>query len=717
MLHPVLFNSLPSVRDILADPDTLFVIPTFQRPYAWEQKQIRDLKDDFDSALCTQAERHYFAHVHLVPIEWHSSADFNFIDQETPDVLTAIRQASWIRKTYAVVDGQQRLVTLYLLSILQELLCPAIPTRPFPNLFQIRLVGNDFLPRIILGTNGDHAFFRGLVNWLFAQAPGAIGAAQIQAHVVALPLVPHCPSSRRLRDAVLLLLDYFFLPAIMPSARLAAAHNIKMGLTELDTEYALTSFITLNDRGKALTTLEKLKALWLQRAVTIDNMGLIEPIHNVFGDLYRLADSCVHVGLKKGLVEAEDLLAQLLYHWLDMTKPQHEVWFSAEAVYEWFISAPEAGVPAWVEAAQQIHLQLNHLCTVYLEPASQRARQPSIHFPETSTLFCDYHSLLVKLELPNHLLALLLMFRQLHPHVEWHDRQIFPVAVNLLLAQPICNLLHVESAEIARLGGNANGALQSYCDALEAGLRDNCNNLTESRGLVDRCKSMLEAIERIAVLAWKEGSNPRAGFTRLCAATFTPQYNPGDFVSEWYAFCNNAGTYDSWYIEKLCNRNAPVSQYYLLYEWERHLIEGAVGQNGLPGVTGCRAQQIDIELEHILPAAWEETIFNSGQVFPQWGFLDPTQFQRSMLERIGNKALLWGDCNGAVGNDHPNIKAMHYTGATCNHNPNAPALMQIEKVGQEILGLGAGPSPLFKVYVELRCAEIATFALRRFCGS
>ncbi|WP_295436508.1 DUF262 domain-containing protein, partial [uncultured Thiodictyon sp.] len=88
MLNPVLFNSLPSVRDILADPDTLFVIPTFQRPYAWEQKQIRDLKDDFDSALCAQAARHYFAHVHLVPIEWHSSADFNL-------VISAIPQPDW----------------------------------------------------------------------------------------------------------------------------------------------------------------------------------------------------------------------------------------------------------------------------------------------------------------------------------------------------------------------------------------------------------------------------------------------------------------------------------------------------------------------------------------------------------------------------------------------------------------------------------------------
>jgi hypothetical protein len=578
------------------------------------------------------------------------------------------------------------------------------------------LVGNDFLPRIILGTNGDHTFFRVLVDWLFSQNPGAIGATQIRSHVAGLPLALHCPSSRRLRDAVLLLLDYFFLPVIAPSARLAAAHNIKMGLTELDTQYALTSFITLNDRGKALTILEKLKALWLQRAVAIGNFHLTVPIHGVFGDLYRLADSCVHVGLKKGLGEAEDFLAQLLYHWLDMTRPQHEVWFSAEKVYEWFIASdPAADVSGWVAAAQQIHLQLNHLCTEYLEPAAQQAQQPSIHFPGTSTLFCDYHSLLVRLELPNHLLALLLMFRQLHPRFEWHDRHTFPFAVNPLLAQPICSLLQVEKNEIAGLGGNANGALQSYYDELEAGSRNNCNNLTESGQLVSRDKSMLEAIERIAVLAWKEGSNPRAGFTHQCAATFTPQYNPGDFVSSWYAFCNQGGTYDSWYIEKLCNRNAPVSQYYLLYEWERHLIARAGGQKVLPGVIGCLAQQSGIELEHILPAAWEETIVNSGQTFPQWGFRDPTQFQRSMLERIGNKALLWGNCNVVVGNDHPNIKATHYTGGTCNHNPNAPSLIQIEKVGQEIIRLGAGPSPLFKIYVELRCAEIAKFALRRFC--
>lgn len=718
MLIPVSFRTLPSVRQILSDTDTLFIIPTFQRPYAWEERQIVDLKKDFESALNALPRRHYFAHAHLVPIERAGAAISEFLDRKTDDIVIAQAQARNIPSTYAVIDGQQRLVTLYLLSIMQELILPSgVLACPFPNLFQVILPNNTVLPRIILGTSADHIFFRTIVDWLFNQNPGMITAAQIEQHIQGLPIAPHQPSQNRLRETILLLLKYFFIAAPHGAAGLIAGRDIKLGLTELDADYALTSFITLNDRGKSLTTLEKLKALWLQRAIATAKGHLVGPIHVIFGELYRAADSCVHVGLASKLRDAEDLIVQVLYHWLDMENPTHQLWSGAEKVYEWFVdlNAPWP-VSAWVNAASELHAQLEHLCTVYLERTSLLAQQASIHFPKTSTLYCDYHSLLVKIKVPHHLLALLLRFRQLHPGHEWHERFPLLLAFNPLLAQPICDLLREEADELDSLGIECN-LLKDRCAEIRGTLPVNCSPLPKQLDSPVKCvhKSILEAIERISVLAWMENSDPRAGFIRGCAATFGPAYTPKDFVSTWYAFCNSSGPYDSWYIDKLCNQNAPVSQDYLLYEWERELVENAPNVNATGSQYDCLAPDQCIELEHILPAAWDLTIQRNAQTFIQWGFRDFTDFQRNMLERIGNKAILWSSCNKSVGHDHPYIKVTHYTGATCRHTPNAPSLKQISRVGQDIAGLGVGPSPMFRIYFRLRCAELASFALRRLC--
>ncbi len=712
MIPSVLFTDLSSVRQMVGCPQALFIIPTFQRPYAWEKKQIKDLKEDFLRAFGHVPHIHYFAHIHVVPIDpagWLGPME-RFLDREIPDIRTAEANAPYIPKIYAVVDGQQRLVTLYLLSILQELLKPSpaylLPTG-FPTLFQVPLPPPaNWLPRIILGTNADHNFFGGIVKWLLAQVPGVITVAGIEAYIKGLVIAPHCPSQQRMKDAILALLDQFFLPAAIPAIDLLVKLDIKMGLTELDAGYALTSFITLNDRGKSLTTLEKLKALWLQSAVTTGQSHLVTGIHHVFGDLYRLADSCVSVGLCKRLEEAEDLLVQLLYHWIDMSVPGHELWYGADTVYEWFRTQPPANVGHWHTAAQELHQQLQHLCNTYLDPAAIPAQGQSIHFPNTSILFCDYHGLLVNLRIPHHLMALLLKFRQLTGR-EWHERFQFPLTVNVdALMQPICDLLH----SIGSIPG-LPATLHSYITRIRAMLPGPCGLIGARSAPVN--KSMLEAIDRIAVLAWLQKANPVAGFINTCGITFVPGVKPFQIVSEWYMFCNTTGSYDWRYIDRLCYHDAPTSQYYLLHEWERELLELS-GPPPLYFTGGCPADYNKIQLEHILPEKWDMTIAANHQTFLDWGFNHIEEFRSKMLQRIGNKAILWERCNIACGRNHPHRKAVHYI-RHCRHAPPANCLKQIEKVGQELRALGVGPSLHFRPYFELRCAELAAFALKRFC--
>lgn len=72
-----------------------YIIPDYQRGYSWQDKQIEDFWEDITSA-CEKGVNHYFGTVYL---------KFNCV---------------WYRKKYYdVIDGQQRLTTLFaLLKIL-----------------------------------------------------------------------------------------------------------------------------------------------------------------------------------------------------------------------------------------------------------------------------------------------------------------------------------------------------------------------------------------------------------------------------------------------------------------------------------------------------------------------------------------------------------------------------------------------------------------------
>lgn len=52
----------------LFNPSTVYVIPTFQRPYAWEETQRNEMIEDIRTAAGKANPYHYFAPVHLIPM-------------------------------------------------------------------------------------------------------------------------------------------------------------------------------------------------------------------------------------------------------------------------------------------------------------------------------------------------------------------------------------------------------------------------------------------------------------------------------------------------------------------------------------------------------------------------------------------------------------------------------------------------------------------------
>lgn len=55
------------VGQLFLRPD-IYVIPTFQRPYAWEKVQREDLRDDIITAAKSPNPWHYFAPIHVIKV-------------------------------------------------------------------------------------------------------------------------------------------------------------------------------------------------------------------------------------------------------------------------------------------------------------------------------------------------------------------------------------------------------------------------------------------------------------------------------------------------------------------------------------------------------------------------------------------------------------------------------------------------------------------------
>ena len=115
-------NQFTPVLDALNDPNTVYVIPSFQRPYAWSERQIKDLCLDMEKASNPRNGYHYLSALHFIPVDVsdQNAQITDFIDYQGIEHLRILKDAAnnhELRtqqrnpvKIYAVVDGQQRWV-------------------------------------------------------------------------------------------------------------------------------------------------------------------------------------------------------------------------------------------------------------------------------------------------------------------------------------------------------------------------------------------------------------------------------------------------------------------------------------------------------------------------------------------------------------------------------------------------------------------------------
>lgn len=227
--------------------DRYFEIPRYQRGYAWEKQHIRELFDDIKEAIDSNST-HYIGTV-------------------------VLSKCSTDPKKYFVVDGQQRLTTITLLiaQLLQKI--QDDETRIYQKMHYIKK-GNQYSLKPL---ERDVQIFQQLLN-------GDLSAT------------PQNKSQRFLLEAVE---EMKFQIANLenPEQFLDAIGNLEiMEFIENSEGDAIRIFQTVNDRGKSLSNMEKIKSLLIYFSNKYLDKLYDDSINAVFSDIFELYDSIKYNG-------------------------------------------------------------------------------------------------------------------------------------------------------------------------------------------------------------------------------------------------------------------------------------------------------------------------------------------------------------------------------------------------------------------------------------
>jgi hypothetical protein len=305
--------------------ERLLVVPDYQRGYSWEARQLTDFTDDLE--LLAHDKEHYTGTLIL-----HPQASQREMDAEGKSYLVT-----------HVVDGQQRLTTIVLLLNVIRREFEKLSLSTLAEGVRKTYISTDGLsghPMLKLRLNRDVNDF--WASRIVSEQPGIEG--------------PRIQSHRRLQAAA----NYFAEYLSGRKEELASdryrewmldlfnkvTHQLKMTLYNVSEAADVgVIFEVMNDRGKPLTELEKVKNFLLYSATKIEHGGtqLAEAINGAWRDILENL-------MKVGLTDFEDQL--LRAHWLMSYEPQARLWNQSKSVKERF------SLRAHAENLEQLHDEL-----------------------------------------------------------------------------------------------------------------------------------------------------------------------------------------------------------------------------------------------------------------------------------------------------------------------------------------------------------------------
>jgi hypothetical protein len=404
--------------------------------------------------------------------------------------------------------------------------------------------------------------------------------------------------------------------------------------------------------------------------------------------------------------EGDSQLVQLIAIYLWAGTHSEVQWHSGENAYRDFFrkelldnhpSAKKAHdlLNTWITAMEEVAEQLAQLVK-YLSGGT--GSEPSLHNPTSRKITDDYRAVLLSLRVQPHFLALLLKFRILCKR-EWHEQFSVPFPYDAKLINPIQDLIkrvkegiNDTQLEMERIREYANDLLEKTQSFLPDG---------DTREI-----SMLEVIERLQLLSWNTGSSRPATFMKSWnkASAYTA---PTEFISHWATWELGLNFIHKITFESLGDRNEANFRY-LFKEYEWNL--GALTSHFAPD--DLHFPSTSFELEHIFAGRIHKNpSFEPIGGFLAYGLEDEDDFERTLLSRSGNLLFLPKACNRVVSNDLPDMKAAHFS--NCPDQSGCSHWHTVSRVGNQMSPLGNNHLA-YRYTVELRCAELALFALQRF---
>lgn len=226
-----------------------FVIPKYQRGYAWERQQVQDLFDDIMESIETNSD-HYIGTIVL---------------SKTDDKVK-----------YFVVDGQQRITTI---TMIISRLIDAMDEEnaSYYRRFYIKKAYDYRLSPL----SRDGEYFRSILG---GESPE-----------------PKNKSQRFLRDAAEVI-DFRVQNIADKLKFMERLEGLQIVEFVEDTEGdAIRIFQTVNDRGKPLSNMEKAKSLLIYFSNRYLNKALDDSINECFSDIFEIYDDIKHVGEDVGI--------------------------------------------------------------------------------------------------------------------------------------------------------------------------------------------------------------------------------------------------------------------------------------------------------------------------------------------------------------------------------------------------------------------------------
>jgi len=274
---PAILRPSAEARDI----DELFAgkifrVPNYQRNYAWDKKNWDDFWNDIREGLETNTE-HYWGTITL----------------KVTDETYYCEEEDRYFKVYEVVDGQQRLTTIYLfLLALSNKGRPILKKRFIKcgNIYRLELGGlnGQFLKELVDGKNPT----------------------------------PTIRTNRLLRDC----LEFFenqidSFNRTDDLSRYLQKITFSLEFVVQDQTLAVKAFESLNDRGKPLTLLDKTKSYLMFLSLRYLDNKLNEYINEVFGNIFTNYDIIKEIGEQEDIDYirsarfTEDELLRFFYHY------------------------------------------------------------------------------------------------------------------------------------------------------------------------------------------------------------------------------------------------------------------------------------------------------------------------------------------------------------------------------------------------------------------